>query len=42
MTRAFCEVLAIAEEKKVNMRTAAYVLGVGRVATAMQLRGIYP
>lgn len=42
MARAFNEVLRIAEEKKVSMRTAAYILGVGRVAKAMQLRGIYP
>jgi len=42
MTQAFLEVLSIAEEKKVNMRTAAYVLGIGRVAKANELRGIYP
>jgi glutamate dehydrogenase (NAD(P)+) len=42
MTRAFHEVLEISKEKKINMRTAAYILGVGRVAKAMQLRGIYP
>jgi glutamate dehydrogenase (NAD(P)+) len=42
MKRAFKEVLEIAQEKKVHMRTAAYILGVGRVAKAMELRGIYP
>lgn len=42
MTRAFSEVHQIAAEKNVNMRTAAYILGVGRVAKAMELRGIYP
>jgi glutamate dehydrogenase (NAD(P)+) len=42
MTRAFAETLAIAREKKVHLRTAAYVLGVGRVAKATELRGIYP
>jgi glutamate dehydrogenase (NAD(P)+) len=42
MTRAFSETLKIAKEKKVNMRTAAYILGVGRVAKANELRGIYP
>jgi glutamate dehydrogenase (NAD(P)+) len=42
MTRAFAETLAIAQEKGVHMRTAAYILGVGRVAKAVQLRGIYP
>lgn len=42
MTRAFAETLAIAKQNKVHMRTAAYILGVGRVAKASQLRGIYP
>jgi glutamate dehydrogenase (NAD(P)+) len=42
MTRAFSETLKIAKEEKVNMRTAAYILGVGRVAKANELRGIYP
>jgi glutamate dehydrogenase (NAD(P)+) len=42
MGRAFAETLRIADEKKVNMRTAAYILGVGRVAKANELRGIYP
>ncbi|MGQ9654750.1 MAG: Glu/Leu/Phe/Val family dehydrogenase [Thermodesulfobacteriota bacterium] len=42
MTRAFAETLATAKQNKVHMRTAAYVLGVGRVAKASQLRGIYP
>ncbi len=40
--KAFDEVLAIAESKKIHMRTAAYILGVGRVVKAMTLRGIYP
>jgi glutamate dehydrogenase (NAD(P)+) len=40
--RAFGEVHQIAQDKKVHMRTAAYILGVGRVAKAMTLRGIYP
>ena len=42
LTAAFNEVVAIAEEKKVDMRTAALMLGIGRVAQAMKLRGIYP
>lgn len=42
LTRAFGEVVEISEQKGVNMRTGAYVLGVGRVAKAMELRGIYP
>ena len=40
--KAFRQAVSVAEEKKVRMRTAAYILGVGRVARAMSLRGIYP
>ncbi|MFC1495468.1 Glu/Leu/Phe/Val dehydrogenase [Thermodesulfobacteriota bacterium] len=40
--KAFREVVEIAETKKVHMRTAAYVLGMERVAKAMNLRGVYP
>jgi len=36
------EVLDIALLKKIPMRTAALVLGIGRVAEATKLRGIYP
>jgi glutamate dehydrogenase (NAD(P)+) len=42
MTRAFNEVLAIAGKFNVHMRTAAYILAVGRVAEATRIRGIYP
>jgi glutamate dehydrogenase (NAD(P)+) len=42
MTRAFREVVEIARSKRVHMRTAAYILGVGRVVQATKLRGIYP
>src|SRR5262245_14016177 len=42
MTRAFNEVLAIARKFDVDMRTAAYILAVGRVAEATRIRGIYP
>ena len=42
MSRAFGETLEISQREKVHMRTAAYILGVGRVAKAVQLRGIYP
>jgi glutamate dehydrogenase (NAD(P)+) len=42
MTNAFKEVYATAEKYKVNMRTAAYILAVGRVAEATQVRGIFP
>ncbi|MFH1613231.1 MAG: Glu/Leu/Phe/Val dehydrogenase [bacterium] len=42
MIHSFEEVFAIAEEKKIDMRKAAYVLAVGRVAEATLIRGIYP
>jgi len=35
-------VLHISEREKVDMRTAALILGIGRVAEATRLRGIYP
>lgn len=40
--KAFKEVVEIAEDRKVHMRTAAYLLGMERVARAMNLRGVYP
>ncbi len=42
MQRSFKEVLEISVSKKIPMRTAALVLGIGRVAEATRLRGIYP
>ena len=42
MVKAFGEVLKRSKEFGVNMRTAAYILAVGRVAEATRLRGIYP
>jgi glutamate dehydrogenase (NAD(P)+) len=42
MSKAFGEVHKIAEERKVDMRTAAYILAVSRVAEACLTRGIYP
>lgn len=42
MTRSFKEVLAISLDKKIDMRTAAMVLGVKRVAEAIMVRGLYP
>ena len=41
MTRSFADVLGLAREHKVNMRTAAYMLAISRVATVHRLRGIY-
>jgi len=42
MTRSFSEVLSISQDKKVNMRVAALILGIGRVAEAVRLRGVFP
>ena len=42
MVRAFSEVLAVARREQCDMRTAAYLLAVKRVADAMELRGLYP
>ncbi|MBI4364892.1 MAG: Glu/Leu/Phe/Val dehydrogenase [Candidatus Latescibacteria bacterium] len=41
MRRSFRDVMAIAEKHRVNNRTAAYMLGIGRVAEATRVRGIY-
>ena len=42
MKTAFADVLKIHLERKVPMRIAANMLGIGRVAEAVKLRGIYP
>jgi glutamate dehydrogenase (NAD(P)+) len=42
MTRSFSEVLRISQERKVNMRIAALILGIGRVAEAVKLIGVFP
>jgi glutamate dehydrogenase (NAD(P)+) len=42
MTRAFAATLDMSLKEKVNMRTAAYMLAVKRVADATTLRGLYP
>jgi glutamate dehydrogenase (NAD(P)+) len=41
MTTSFADVLAKSKAHKVNMRTAAYMLAISRVATVHRLRGIY-
>ena len=40
--RAFREVAAIRDEHACTMREAAYILAVGRVVEATQVRGIFP
>jgi len=42
MVRAFGETLAMSLKEECNMRTAAYLLAVDRVASATALRGLYP
>jgi glutamate dehydrogenase (NAD(P)+) len=42
MEKAFYETYNFSREKNVDMRTAASMLAVSRVAEATSLRGIYP
>ncbi|HEU5312134.1 MAG TPA: glutamate dehydrogenase, partial [Candidatus Eisenbacteria bacterium] len=41
MRISFADVLGLAQKHRTHMRTAAYVLGVGRVAETTRLRGLY-
>ncbi len=42
MEKAFGEVYAMATDRDLTMRQAAHVIGVGRVAEAHELRGLFP
>jgi glutamate dehydrogenase (NAD(P)+) len=42
LERSYAEVSALAEERGVSKRTAAQMIGVGRVAEAHRTRGLYP
>jgi glutamate dehydrogenase (NAD(P)+) len=42
MTQAYGEVSTLAERERCDMRLAAYMLAISRVANATQLRGVYP
>ena len=42
LVRAWGQVRAAAEKHQTDLRTAAYIVGVGRVAEAIAVRGIYP
>ena len=42
MKTSFNDVYKIHHDRKVNMRLAANMLGVGRVAEACRVRGLYP
>jgi glutamate dehydrogenase len=42
MKRSFHDVYETADNNKVDMRTAAYMLAISRVAEVTRLRGIFP
>ena len=42
MDRSYEEVFRLSQEKKTNLRTAAMILAVKKVADAIQVRGLYP
>ena len=42
MINAFYDVVKTMEKYEIDMRTAAYIKAIDRVATATRLRGIYP
>jgi len=42
MLEAFEEVYDIYNERKISLRTAAYIIAVSRIAKAYELRGIFP
>lgn len=42
MREAFATVWQLAEEKKVSLRTAAFIVGCTRVLQAREMRGLYP
>ena len=42
MTRAFNQVNATAKRERVDLRTAALMVSIGRVAEAYRVRGLYP
>lgn len=42
MSNAFADVARISQAEKVNMRDAAYMLALKRIASAMNIRGIFP
>ena len=42
MLKAFREVLGIAKSRRIDLRQAAWILAVGRVSEAQQIRGLWP
>lgn len=42
MVRAFGQVMQAAKRHNCDLRTAAYIVGIGRIAEAIKVRGVYP
>ncbi len=42
MQNTFDRVLLLSREKKIDMRTAAWMLGINRISEAQKIRGLYP
>jgi glutamate dehydrogenase (NAD(P)+) len=42
LLEAFEETYKISQERKISLRTAAYIIAVSRIAKAIELRGIFP
>jgi glutamate dehydrogenase (NAD(P)+) len=42
MVEAFNEVYSIYDKEKIDMRTAAYIVALNRLAQAIRIRGVYP
>jgi len=42
LTEAFEDVYKVYKERKISLRTAAYIIAVSRIAKAIDLRGIFP
>jgi glutamate dehydrogenase (NAD(P)+) len=42
LVKAFREVHELAQKRRVDMRTAALMLGVGKVADGKRIRGLFP
>lgn len=42
MVEIFNSVLSLSRKKQIDMRTAAWMLGISRIAEAQKLRGLYP
>jgi len=42
IVKAFDEVYDLSREREISLRTAAYMIAVGRIAEAIRVRGLYP